>query len=135
MNDVTINSEYMRRIVEKLRAVMGREGTVIPDAGGNPSDDERPATLQETPGDMLRQELREEIDALDVDHKHELVALMWIGRGDFQAGDWQEALELAEERHEGPTSRYLLSHPMVADELAIGLEEMGHAHVLQDGRY
>ena len=135
MDEVTINSVYMRRIVEKLRAIMGREGTVIPDAGGNPSDDELPATLQETSGDLLTQELSEEIDALDVDHKHELVALMWIGRGDFQASDWQEAMQLAEERHEGPTSRYLLSHPMVADELANGLEEMGYSHVLQDGRY
>lgn len=135
MNEVTINSEYMRRIIEKLRAVMGREATVIPDPGGNPSDDEGPATLQENSGDLLLQELSEEIEALDADHKHELVALMWIGRGDFQAEDWQEALDLAEERHDGPTSRYLLSHPLVADQLASGLEEMGYDHVLLDGAY
>ena len=135
MSELTINSEYMRRILEKMRAVMGREGEVMPDIGGNASDDERPATLQETPDDLLLQELTEEIDAMDDDQKHELVALMWIGRGDFSADEWTPTLTLASERHDSPTSRYLLSHPMVADQLARGLEELGHSHVLQDGLY
>jgi hypothetical protein len=135
MNELSINSEYMRRILEKLRAVMGREGEVMPEIGGNASDDERPATLQETPGDLLLQELSEEIEAMDDDHKHEMVALMWLGRGDFSADEWPEAVSLAAERHDGPTSRYLLSHPRVADQIANGLEELGHSHVLQDGLY
>ena len=64
-----------------------------------------------------------------------LVALLWLGRGDFGADDWAEALALAEERDVGPTSAYLLSHPRVADQLASGLEELGYSHVMQDGRY
>ncbi len=135
MPELTINSDYMRRIIEKMRAIMGREGSVMPDLGGNASDDERPLTLQEGPGDMLAQELVEEITALDVDHKHELVALMWVGRGDFGPQEWQEALELAEDRHTGSTARYLLSHPRVADQIANGLEELGFSHILQDGLY
>ena len=135
MQELSISSEYMRRILEKLRAVMGREGEVMPDLGGNASDDAGPATLQETSGDLLLKELREEIKAMDVDHKHELVALMWVGRGDFVEEEWQEALALAEERHDGPTWRYLLSHPRVADQIASGLEELGHDHVMQDGAY
>ena len=135
MNELTINSEYMRRIIVKLRAVMGREGEVMLDIGGNASDDEVPATLQETPDDLLLQELTEEIDALDDEQKHELVALVWVGRGDFSANEWSEALTMAKERHDGPTSRYLLSHPRVADQLANGLEELGHSHILLDGLY
>ena len=135
MDQVTINSEYMRRLIEKLRAVMVREAPTFSDIGGNASDDEVPATLQENPGDLLLEELREEIDAMDADHKHELVALMWVGRGDFQAAEWAEAVALAEDRHTGKTSGYLLSHPLVADELANGLEELGYSHVLQDGSY
>ncbi|NNK77236.1 MAG: DUF3775 domain-containing protein [Litoreibacter sp.] len=125
----------MRRLIDKLRAVMGREGEVMPEIGGNASDDERPMTLQETEGDLLLEELEEEIEAMDEDHRIELVALMWVGRGDFSAGEWQEALELARERQEGPTARYLLSHPRVADQIASGLEGLGHSHILQDGLY
>jgi len=135
MDEVTINSEYLQRLIQKLRAVMVREGEVMPDAGGNPSDDVLPSALQEAPGNFLLEELREEIDAMDVDHKHELVALTWIGRGDFQAAEWKEALQLAEERHVGPTSKYLLSHPLVADHLANGLEELGFGHVMLDGNF
>ena len=135
MDELSINSEYMRRLIDMLRAVMGREGEVMPEVGSNPSDDERPMTLQETEGDLLLEELEEEIEAMDEDHRIELVALMWVGRGDFSASEWQEALDLARERQEGPTSGYLLSHPRVADQIASGLEELGHSHILQDGLY
>ncbi|TMM51198.1 DUF3775 domain-containing protein [Sulfitobacter sabulilitoris] len=135
MPELSISSDYMRRLIERLRAVMGREDEVMPDLGGNAGDDARPATLQEIPEDLLREELREEIDALDEDQRHELVALVWTGRGDFDVSEWDQALELAQDRDEGPTSAYLLSHPRVADQLASGLEALGHEHVLQDGRY
>ncbi len=133
--ELSISSDYMRRLIEKMRAVMGREGEVMPDLGGNESDDELPATLQETPGDLLLDELHGEIEALDVDERHELVALMWVGRGDFSAAEWPEAMALAAERHDRPTATYLLSHPRVADQIASGLEDLGHDHLLQDGRY
>ena len=135
MIELNINSRYMRRLIEKLRAVMGREAEVMPQMGGNASDDMRAATLQEQPGDLLIDELREEIEAMDEDHQAELVALMWVGRGDFSEPEWQEAVDLAIERHDGPTWRYLMSHPLVADQLANGLEAVGHSHVMQDGDY
>lgn len=134
-DELTIPSDYMRRFIEKLRAVMGREAQVMDDTGGNETDDEGPATWQERSGDLLLEELTEEIDAMDVDHQHQLVALVWVGREDFSADEWDEAVSLAEERHDGPTSRYLLSHPRVADQIAAGLEELGYSHVLQDGTY
>lgn len=56
MNEMSINPAYLRRIILKTRAIMAREGLVTPEIGGNPSDDEIPATLQEQPDDLLRQE-------------------------------------------------------------------------------
>lgn len=135
MIELNIPSDHMRELLDRLRAVMGREGEVTPDLGGNASDDEGPATLQETPGDLQLDELTRELAALDTDQQHELVALMWVGRGDFEADEWDEAVALAAERHDGPTARYLLSHPRVADQIASGLEDLGHDHVLQDGAY
>ena len=127
MQELTINSEYMQRLIEKLRALMAREGEATSDHGS--------ASLPDGEGDMLLAEFREEVEAMDDDHKHELVALMWVGRGDFGEDEWDEAKALAEERHDGPTWRYLLSHPRAADQIASGLEELGHDHVLQDGVY
>ncbi|XDA97984.1 DUF3775 domain-containing protein [Sulfitobacter sp. LCG007] len=72
---------------------------------------------------------------MDPEHQVELVALMWVGRGDFGQENWGEALALATERADTPTSRYLLSHPMAADDIASGLDELGHDHILQDVAY
>lgn len=136
MNEMSINPAYLRRIILKTRAIMAREGLVTPEIGGNPSDDEIPATLQEQPDDLLRQEMMEELDALDVDHQNELVALMWIGREDYEPGEWAEVLERANRRREGPTSEYLLSHPLVADYWADGLDLLGDgSDVVESGEF
>lgn len=93
------------------------------------------AQFETAPGDLRDAELRGEIDALDDDHRHEIVALLWVGRGDFVEAEWPEAVRLAAERDVGPTSEYLLSHAQSADHIAAGLEELGHDHLVGDGRY
>ncbi|MEO0912059.1 MAG: DUF3775 domain-containing protein [Pseudomonadota bacterium] len=134
MTDLTFNPEYLRRLIEMMRAVMGPAGDTVPEMG-EPSEEDLIEGIAGAHGDPRMQELEEEITALDVDHKHELVALMWVGRGDFTADDWAEAVALAEDRHTGPVARYLLSHPRVADQIASGLEDLGFSHILQDGQY
>ena len=86
-------------------------------------------------GDLSLREMRREIDAMDDDHRHELVALLWVGRGVYEEDEWEEALATAAERDTGPTSAYLLGDPLAADEIAAGLEAVGHNHVLRDGAY
>ena len=120
MDDLTLNPEFLRTLILKLRAVMAQEEMVSPDSGSNPSDDEGPAMLQDNPDDLTRAELEAEIEDLEPDQQAELVALMWIGRGDMEPEEWEEALELAAERHDGTTAAYLLSHPHVAEYLDEG---------------
>ncbi|MBJ3763696.1 DUF3775 domain-containing protein [Maribius pontilimi] len=134
--ELTIPSGYLRRLIFKMRAAsLGDEDTPR-DARDNAQAGGHHITLsEEVDPDATIEELVEEIDGMDPDHQHELVALMWIGRGDFAADDWDEALALAAERAVTPTSHYLLAHPTAADEIASGLEELGHDHVLQDGAY
>jgi len=75
--------------------------------------------------------LEEEIDALNRTEQAELVALMWIGRGDAEPEEWDDMLKLAEERREVPTSQYLLDHPMVADEWAEALDKLGYGSMVE----
>lgn len=75
--------------------------------------------------DPVAQEIKDTIDALNVDQQAELVALAWIGRGDFTADDLDEAVRLALERHTGPTSEYLLGTPLLGDYLEEGLTQLG----------
>ncbi len=125
MDQLTISPEFLRSLIFKLRAVMAQEEMVSPDSGSNPSDDERSATLQDTPDNLTRSEIQVQVEDLEPDQQAELVALMWIGRGDLEPEEWEEALDLAAERHESDTAEYLLSHPHVADYLDEGLERLG----------
>ncbi|WP_176439230.1 DUF3775 domain-containing protein [Puniceibacterium sediminis] len=135
-NELTIGPDFLRNLLFKMRAVsLGDEDTPR-DARDNAQQGGHHITLAEEVGtDASREELVEEIDGMDVEHQQELVALMWVGRGDFGAEEWADALALAAERSDSPSSKYLLSHPMAADEIASGLEELGHDHILQDGSY
>ncbi len=136
MDELNLNPEFLRSLILKLRAVMAQEELVSPDSGSNPSDDEAAATLQESPDNLTRAEIVAEVEDLEPDQQAELVALMWIGRGDMEAEEWEEALEMAAERRERATADYLLSHPHVADHLEEGIEKLfDGTDLLQTGEY
>lgn len=114
----------IEELVVRLNAVMAKEGTVTPDLGGNASDDEMAVTLQETEGDLSRDEITQEIESMNDEQKDALVALFWIGRGDAEPQEWEATKALARQQHEGLVSRYLLGKPMVGEYLTEGLEKM-----------
>lgn len=126
MVPLNIDIEYLQMLILKVRAVMAREELDIPDPGGNASDDEIPATLQDLPDDLSREEVVEEIQGLSADQQAELVALMWVGREDGDPADWADLVTQAAERRETPAEDYLLGHPLVADYWADGLERLGY---------
>ncbi len=80
---------------------------------------------EEEEEDLTEKELRELIDDLNVDEAAELVALAWIGRGDFDASEWAEAVAEARQRGNRRTAKYLLGMPMLGDYLEEGLEALG----------
>ena len=67
------------------------------------------------------------IDDLDVDEQNALVALVWIGRDDFEPEHWEAAVALAAERREQPTSDYLLGMPLLPDYLEEALSSYGRS--------
>ena len=58
------------------------------------------------------EELRELIGDLNVDEAAELVAIMWIGRGDYDAAEFAEAVAEARGRGNRRTAKYLLGFPL-----------------------
>jgi hypothetical protein len=69
------------------------------------------------------QELKAWIDGLNWDEQCQMVALVWLGRGDFGKEDWDEALKTAGDRHTEHTAEYLLGMPLLADYLEEGLAQ------------
>ncbi len=70
-------------------------------------------------------ELREFIEGLNEDEQAELVAIAWIGHGTFTAEDWDEAVESALEEHPKSAAEYLLTLPLLAEDLESGLADLG----------
>jgi hypothetical protein len=124
MPALPFDEAQIEELVLRFNAVMAKEGMDIPDPGGNATDDELAETLQETAGDLSRDEITQEIESMDDEQKDALVALFWIGRGDAEPAEWEETKLLARQQHDGLVSRYLLGQPEVGEFLTEGLERM-----------
>ena len=76
--------------------------------------------------DAMAEELESLIEELNEDEQASLVALAWVGRGDYDTDDWPEALRLARERNEaGGTASYLMGMELLGDLLSEGLAAFG----------
>jgi hypothetical protein len=124
MPALPFNDARIEELVLRYNAVMAQEGTDISDLGGNTSQDEGAVTLQETGGDLSRDEITQEIESMNDEQQDALVALFWIGRGDAEPEAWEQTKALAHQQHQGLVSRYLLFQPEVGDFLTTGLEKM-----------
>lgn len=80
--------------------------------------------LENRGSDLTDDELTSFIDDMNTDEKAELVALAWIGRETFTAGDWDEAVQTARNERISKTSTYLLGIPLLSDYLESGAEAM-----------
>ena len=126
MATLSIDPDYLRRLILKVRSFMGKEAMEVPDEGSNPTDDEMPSSaLQEEGDDLSREEVVEEIRGLEPRQQAELVALMWLGRDEGEPEEFEDLVRQAAERREVPTENYLLDHPLVAEHWLEGMERLG----------
>ena len=70
-------------------------------------------------------ELRAFIDRLSEEEQASLVAVMWIGRGSFEAEEIEEARRTAFEEATTPCADYLIGTPHLSDHLENGLDALG----------
>jgi hypothetical protein len=118
---LAIPLERLGFIIAKARE-FDAEVPVEPDAAtgsDGPDDDEREVLL-DTPDNPTEQELRDAIDGLGPPERHELLALMWLGRGDYDADSWPDALREAAESTIANVTDYLVGTPLLGDYLEEG---------------
>ncbi|WP_430912014.1 DUF3775 domain-containing protein [Methylobacterium sp. sgz302541] len=130
-----IATDTVTEIILRLRAVEVKEGATDPDSGSNPTDDGATDILVSGTDEATEAELRGLVAGLDVDERADLLALLYVGRGDMEPEEWEGAVRFARERDaagEGG-ARALLAVPDAADFLAEGLERMGIAQDVGQG--
>ena len=121
-----INPDKVCFIIIKARERAAGEDAIEPDAS-NDMDDGFASILTEAGRIAIEAELKAFINSLDEDEQIALTALMWIGRGDYEAADWKNAIIEAGARRSGPTADYLLNTPLMPDYLEIALGEFGES--------
>ncbi len=122
----SLSVEVVSYIIVKAREFDAKVEPVEENPGSDEADDGETIVLEDFADDPTYQELREAIEDLDEDAAHELVAMMWIGRGTYDAEDWEEAVETAREEATNSTADYLIGTPQLGDFLEEGLTALGY---------
>lgn len=120
-------------LIRQARIFDVKEGLTDPDSGSNATDDNQIDVLESTVDDPTEGEIRAFVTGLNVDEAASLVALVWVGRGDFEPEDWDAAVEEARARREGATADYLVGIPNLPDLLDEGLAALGLSCVDEGG--
>ena len=125
--ELNISPEKVCYIIAKAREFDAEVEPAGPDAGSNPVDTRESEVLEDYRGDPTFAELRAAIDNLNDDEVIDVIALAWLGRGDFVRSEWADARALARERHRHHSGAYLTGIPTLGDFLEEGLSAVGHS--------
>jgi hypothetical protein len=119
--DLGISLEAVAAIVDAARAVQEGE-----ESGALARDEEDEEGLDaEDDENMDEDALRAFIAELNEDEQASLIALAWVGRGDYSGAEFDDARNLAKERNIRDPAEYLLGIDMLGDMLEEGLAELG----------
>ena len=125
--EINIGIDKIYFIIVNARAYDMKVPPVEPDPGSNASDDENREIIEDYPGDASAEVLRSSIDQLTDEEVIDLIAIAWVGRGDFDRTNFGDARELARDRHKARSGRYLMGMPLLGDYLEEGLSELGYS--------
>jgi|SRR5689334_711151 hypothetical protein len=140
MPELNISREKVAFLIERAHEFDAKDVLTDTGSGSNPADDDEIDVLEDNNCDPVEQELRSFIRAMNEDEQIDLVALMWLGRGDAGIEDWSELRARSAERrnaYRNPprgTVRYLLGVPLLGDLLAEGLGRFGYSWADEQGR-
>jgi hypothetical protein len=124
---LTISLEKLAYIIIKAREYDAEVPPTDPDSGSNPADDADLDVLEDNPENPTYQELTDAISSLSDLERVELLALMWLGRGDYSKEEWRDALLEARRIHDEKETLYLVGTPLLGDYLEEGLSQLGYS--------
>ena len=128
-DQLTISLEQAFFIIVKAREFDEQLESTDPDSGSNPADDREVDVLEEGADNPVQQELEEALDALNVDEQLDLIALTWLGRGEYSS--FAEAREEASDMRDKHIPEYLIGTPKLGDFLEEGLAQLGYSRGCQ----
>ena len=125
MPELRISSEKVCAFIEAARELAGK----VPSTAGDRTttgDDSKLVTIEDYPEeDSRRQQVVEFVAGLNVEEQIDLLALIWLGRGDYDIDEWDAALAEAEARIAARDPDYMIGDAAVPEYLGDALEAFG----------
>ena len=123
--ELAVSTEQVCFIIARARQFEVKDVPTISDPGSNATDARMVSVLEARRNDPVAGDIRAVVAAMDEDQQIDLVALTWVGRGDYQIGEWAEARSQAAAAHNDRTADYLLGLPLLSEFLADALSDCG----------
>ena len=122
MPELRISTEKVCDFIEAAREVAGK----VPSTAGDHTttgDDSKLVTIEDYPGeDDRRGQMVEFIAGLNVDEQIDLLALIMLGRGDYEIDDWEVAVAEAQGRIAARDPDFMIGDAALPEYLGDGLE-------------
>ena len=131
MADLRISTDKVCAFIEAARELAGK----VPSTAGDRTttgDDSRLVTIGGSGQDIhedddRRREMVEFVAGLNVEEQTDLLALIWLGRGDYDLAEWDDALDEAEARIAARDPDYMIGDAALPEYLGGGLEAFGRS--------
>ena len=124
MAEIELSREIIQILIDRTREFHTRDDVSFEAEPEIDDDDWSQSVSTSFASDPYYQEIKTTIDDLEPDQQMTLVALMWVGRGDFAMSELDEAMKEAEDNWNPNTADYLIGTPMLSDYLAEALDQL-----------
>jgi hypothetical protein len=129
MPELQISTDKVEDFIEAAREVAGK---VRPTTGDHTTtgDDSELVTIEDYPGDdSRRQQMHEFILGLNLAEQIDLLALILVGRGDFDIAEWPDAVREARGLIKDGNPDFMIGDAALPEYLGSGLDAVNGTHV------
>jgi len=123
MAEFDLNRDTVQKIVDLAHEFHAQDDVTFDEDPSGPDEFWSRQMSDDYAEDAYYRALKTSINDLEPDQQVSLVALMWLGRGDFSIVEWEEALANAEGSWNDHTADYLIGTSLLADYLQEGLQK------------
>jgi len=127
MAEIDLNRDTVQFLIDRAREFHTQDDVTFDEEPEFDDDDWSQQFSAKFDADPYYQEIKTTVEDLEPDQQMTLVALMWVGRGDFSMDEWDDAYKEAEENWNENTAEYLLGTPMLSDYLAEAIDQLEFA--------
>lgn len=123
MPELRINPDKVCEFLEAAREVAGKVPATSGDRTSTGDDSPLAFMEEDVSRDPVREQMIEFVAGLNVEEQTDLLALIYLGRGDFSLSEWDEALREEGDRIAAGDPRYMIGERALPAYLEEALEK------------